>query len=142
MSRNIIYVTHAEKGPSGGAKIIYRHSEIINDIKNFSSEVLHLRKRRFSKLKISINKRLKLKINDESGWQFSQIEGIKNFSYSWLQHKIRIKSNLNFDSKRDFVILPEIFAHLAEEMLVKKKIKYAIFVYISYALNSTNNDKK
>lgn len=142
MSRNIIYVTHAEKGPSGGAKIIYRHSEIINDIKNFSSEVLHLRKRRFSKLKISINKRLKLNINDESGWQFSQIEGIKNFSYSWLQHKIRIKSNLNFDSKRDFVILPEIFAHLAEEMLVKKKIKYAIFVQNGYALNSTNNETK
>ncbi len=142
MSRNIIYVTHAEKGPSGGAKIIYRHSEIINDIKNFSSEVLHLRKRRFSKLKISINKRLKLNINDESGWQFSQIEGIKNFSYSWLQHKIRIKNNLNFDSKRDFVILPEIFAHLAEEMLVKKKIKYAIFVQNGYALNSTNNETK
>ena len=40
MLRNIIYVTHAEKGPSGGAKIIYRHSEIINDMKNFSSEVL------------------------------------------------------------------------------------------------------
>ena len=57
MLRNIIYVTHAEKGPSGGAKIIYRHSEIINDMKNFSSEVLHLRKKRFSKLKISINKR-------------------------------------------------------------------------------------
>ena len=93
MLRNIIYVTHAEKGPSGGAKIIYRHSEIINDMKNFSSEVLHLRKKRFSKLKISINKRLKLNKNDESGWQFNQIEGVKNFSYSWLQHKIRIRSN-------------------------------------------------
>ena len=57
MLRNIIYVTHAEKGPSGGAKIIYRHSEIINDMKNFSSEVLHLRNKRFYKLKISINKR-------------------------------------------------------------------------------------
>jgi len=142
MLRNIIYVTHAEKGPSGGAKIIYRHSEIINDMKNFSSEVLHLRKKRFSKLKISINKRLKLKKNDESGWQFNQIEGVKNFSYNWLQHKIRIRSNLNFDSKRDFIILPEIFAHLAEEMLIKKKIKYTIFVQNGYALNSTNNETK
>ena len=142
MLRNIIYITHAEKGPSGGAKIIYRHSEIINDMKNFSSEVLHLRKKRFSKLKISINKRLKLNKNDESGWQFNQIEGVKNFSYSWLQHKIRIRSNLNFDSKRDFIILPEIFAHLAEEMLIKKKIKYTIFVQNGYALNSTNNEIK
>ena len=49
---------------------------------------------------------------------------------------------MNFDSKRDFVILPEIFAHLAEEMLVKKKIKYAIFVQNGYALNSTNNETK
>ena len=30
MLKNIIYVTHAEKGPSGGAKIIYKHSQIIN----------------------------------------------------------------------------------------------------------------
>ena len=55
---NIVFISHAEKGPSGGAKIIYHHSEIINNLKNFSSEVLHLKKRKLSKLKISIKKRL------------------------------------------------------------------------------------
>ena len=46
MLKNIIYLSHAEKGPSGGAKIIYHHSEIINKIKNFSSQVLHIEKKK------------------------------------------------------------------------------------------------
>ena len=45
---NIIYLNTAEKGPSGGANIIYKHSEIINNlkIKNVKSEVLHLKKKK------------------------------------------------------------------------------------------------
>ena len=45
MLKNIIYLSHAEKNPSGGAKIIYHHSEIINSFKNFSSQVLHIKKK-------------------------------------------------------------------------------------------------
>ena len=37
MIKNIIYVSHAEKGASGGAKIIYHHSEIINSLKNLDT---------------------------------------------------------------------------------------------------------
>ena len=40
MTKNIIYISHAEKGPSGGAKIIYRHSEKINALKNNPKSVL------------------------------------------------------------------------------------------------------
>ena len=43
--KNVIFFTHAEKGPSGGAKYIYRYSQIINQIKNFSSEVIHIKKK-------------------------------------------------------------------------------------------------
>ena len=50
MLKNIIYISHAEKYPSGGAKIIYRHSEKINTLKNFSSEVLHLKKNKIIKI--------------------------------------------------------------------------------------------
>ncbi len=57
IKKNIVYISHAEKNPSGGAKIIYRHSERINSLKNFSSEVLHLKKTRLSKLKTSIKKK-------------------------------------------------------------------------------------
>ena len=43
---NIIYMTHSEKKPSGGGKIIYKHSEIINSFKNiYSSEVIHIKKK-------------------------------------------------------------------------------------------------
>ena len=38
--------------PSGGAKVIYRFSEIINDINGFSSEVIHIKKK-ISKLRDS-----------------------------------------------------------------------------------------
>ena len=51
MTKNVIYISHAEKNPSGGAKIIYRHSEKINSLKYFSSEVIHLKKTKLSKLK-------------------------------------------------------------------------------------------
>ena len=44
--KNIIFLTHAEKNPSGGAKVIYRFSEIINDINGFSSEVIHIKKKK------------------------------------------------------------------------------------------------
>ena len=44
---NIIYVTTADKTPSGGLKIIYNHSDHINrlNIANLSSEVLHIKKK-------------------------------------------------------------------------------------------------
>ena len=45
--RNIIYVLPAHKGPSGGSKVIYQHSELINkfEINNISSQILHLKKK-------------------------------------------------------------------------------------------------
>ena len=49
IKKNIIYLCDAEKKASGGAKIIYQHSEIINSLKNFSSEVLHLKLKKRAK---------------------------------------------------------------------------------------------
>ena len=50
---NIIYLITTEKEPSGGAKIIYKHSDIINklQIKEIKSEVLHLKKKKLVNLK-------------------------------------------------------------------------------------------
>ena len=47
-SLNIIYLCTAEKGPSGGAKTVYNHSELINklNIPKVSSEVLHIKKKK------------------------------------------------------------------------------------------------
>ena len=139
---NIVFISHAEKGPSGGAKIIYHHSEIINNLKNFSSEVLHLKKKRLSKLKISIKKRLKFDSNEETGWQLNEVMPVKQFKYKWFNHRIRTRNHFDFQKNRDFVILPEIFAHLAEDLLIKKGIEYALFVQNGYVIQSTNNENK
>ena len=56
--KNIIYLCDAEKKASGGAKIIYQHSEIINSLKNFSSEVLHLKLKKTAKWSISLSKKI------------------------------------------------------------------------------------
>ena len=142
MRKNIIYLSHAEKGPSGGAKIIYHHSEIINKFQNYSSKVVHIKKKKLSKLKISLEKRLKINTSKDTGWQFNEIKAAKKFKYKWFENKIESKSNLAFNKNNDFVILPEIFAHLADELLIKNGIKYAIFVQNGYAIASTNNEKK
>ena len=140
---NIIYLNTTEKKPSGGSKIIYKHSNIINNlkIKNLTSENLFLKKSKFSKYKTSIKKILKIR-QAETGWKFSDICIAKNYKSKWVNDSIKVRNKFDFDRKNDFVIVPEIWAHLAEDMLIKKKVKYAIFVQNGYAMNSTNNQKK
>ena len=42
---NIIYLLPEMKGASGGAKVIYNHSLILNNLnKNINSKVIHLKK--------------------------------------------------------------------------------------------------
>jgi glycosyltransferase involved in cell wall biosynthesis len=139
--KNVIFLTHAEKGPSGGAKYIYRFSEIINNIDSFSSEIIHIKKKKISKYKNTFNKFFFKKKKIISGWQINDITVAKNFRYNWFKNHVNLKQNLIFDKKKDFVILPEIFAHLAEKLLMKKKINYAILVQNGYSINSTNNEK-
>tara|TARA_B100001093_G_scaffold114764_1_gene107100 strand:+ start:84 stop:1118 length:1035 start_codon:yes stop_codon:yes gene_type:complete len=143
MIKNIVYFSHAEKGASGGAKIIYHHSEIINSLNNFSSEVVHLKMNKLSKIKISVKKRFKIgNNNNESGWQFNDLQAAKKFNYKWFEHNIKTRDKLSFNKKKDFLILPEIFAHLAEDLCIKNRIDYAIFVQNGYVISSTNNEKK
>ena len=140
--KNIIYLCNTEKGASGGAKIIYHHSEIINKLKNYSSQILHIKKKRSSKWKESLQKKLKINLNKNSGWQLSHIKACNNFKYKWFKNDVLIKNNLNFNKNKDFVILPEIFAHLADDLLIKNNIKYSIFVQNGYSIFFTDNEKK
>ena len=48
--KNVIFFKHAEKKPSGSAKYIYNYSQKINEIKNFSSEVVHIKKKKNFKI--------------------------------------------------------------------------------------------
>ena len=57
--KNIIFLTHAEKNPSGGAKVIYNHSLTLNFIsKNVSSKIVHLKKNFLYKLEQSYQREL------------------------------------------------------------------------------------
>ena len=143
---NIIYIAPANKNPSGGSKVIYQHSELINKFKidNMSSYVLHLKKTKISKILLSLKKRMFSKPSKKYGWHGNEMRTAKFFvpSPSWTKHKIQIKNDMNFNAKTDFVILPEIWAHFANNFLIKNKIKYSIFVQGVYHMNSFYDHKK
>ena len=137
---NIIYISISEKGPSGGGKILYKHSDIINNLKNsFTSQVLHLKKKKSRKWSNSLNKILNINKKKYYGWGIKDIAVNKNFKSEWFKSSINIKNDFLFDKKKDFVIIPEIFSHLANDLLHKKNISYAIFVQNGHCLSPTND---
>ena len=114
---NIIYLLPALKGASGGAKVIYNQSSIINSFKNnISSEILHLKKNKYYKLKLSLQKKFKLNIQNYAGWDGKQMVAAKNFlpSNLWVKKKIKNKNDIIFDKNNDFIILPEIWSQIIE----------------------------
>ena len=138
---NIIYICTADKGPSGGAKTIYNHSELINklNIKGLSSQILHIKKRKTSKWNNSIKKIFKFDNRNYHGWTIKDVTVDNNYKSKWFKNDVLNKNNLIFDKKKDFVIFPEIFAHFAESLCKNKKIPYAIFVQNGYSIAPSNN---
>lgn len=140
--KNIIFFTSVDKKPSGGGKIIYQYSNYINTKSNFSSSIVHLEKKKTSKWFNSIKKKFNINKSSNTGWNFDELKVKKNYRYKWFTQDIVSKNNLIFDKDSDFVVLPETFAHFANDFLIKKKIPYAIFVQNGYAIFSTNNFTK
>ena len=140
---NIIYLLPEMKGASGGAKVIYNHSSILNNLdKKISSKVIYLKKNFLYKLQLSLSKRIKFFDEKFSGWDGKKMKVSKKFkpNKEWHKDEIFNGENLNFDKKKDFVIIPEIWAHFATDLkFVEQKINYAIFVQGFYHMNSTNN---
>ena len=140
---NIIYLIPELKNPTGGAKVIYNHSNILNKLNNkISSQIIHLKKKLSYKLELSILKRANVLNNKNSGWDVTKMKVSKNFkpSTKWQNKNISVGKNLNFDYKKDFIILPEIWSHFAVDLdLIKKNINYSIFVQGFYHMNSTDN---
>ena len=143
---NIIYLIPELKNPSGGAKVIYNHSYILNKLNNkISSQIIHLKKKVSYKLESSILKKVNVLDNKNSGWDVTKMKVSKNFTPStrWHNKNISVGKNLNFNYKNDFIILPEIWAHFADDLeLKKKKINYAIFVQGFYHMQSTDDFNK
>ena len=140
---NIIYLLPEMKGASGGAKVIYNHSLILNYIdKNISSKIVHLKKNFLYKLELSLAKKVKFFNNIYSGWDGKRMKISKKFKpkKDWYENKVFNSHNLNFDKKKDFIIIPEIWAHFATDLrFAERGINYAIFVQGFYHMNSTNN---
>jgi len=143
---NIIYLLPEMKGASGGAKVIYNHSLILNYMNsNISSKIVHLKKDFLYKLELSLAKKVKFFNQTFSGWDGTRMKISKKFKpkKDWYQNKVFSSYNLNFDKKKDFIIIPEIWAHFATDLkFVEKGINYAIFVQGFYHMNSTNNFSK
>ena len=140
---NIKYLLPEMKGASGGAKVIYNHSSTLNNLtKNISSEIIHLKKKLSYKLQLSLSKRIKFFDIKYSGWDGKKMKISKQYrpKKDWHKNKIFVGDNLNFNNKKDFIIIPEICAHFAVDLkFAENKIKYAIFVQGFYHMNSTNN---
>ena len=140
---NIIYLLPELKKPTGGAKVIYNHSSILNKLnKKISSKIIHLKKKLSYKFEASLSKRVNFLKTDYSGWDVKKMKLSKNFlpNKNWYNEKISLRKNLNFNSNSDFIILPEIWAHFAVDLeFVKKNINYSIFVQGFYHMNSTSN---
>ena len=134
------------KGASGGAKVIYKHSSILNNLNgNVSSSVNHLKKKISYKFETSLSKKFKLFSRKTSGWEGKKMKISRKFNPSekWMTNNVVFGKSLNFNKKNDFLIIPEIWSHFAQDMdLKKKKIKYAIFVQGFFHMQSTNDFKK
>ena len=88
---NIIYLLPEMKAASGGAKVIYNHSLILNNInKNISSKIIHLKKNFSYKLELSLSKRVKLFSKSISGWDGQRMKISKKFTpkKEWYKNKI------------------------------------------------------
>ena len=144
--KSIIYFLPAETHPSGGAKTIYSHSYLINKLgfKNFSSSIVHYKKKKSSKFILSIKKRIFDKKNLKNyGYLPDDFKIVKDFTpeKKWMDIKINHKNDLKFNPKTDFLIFPEIIAHFAKKFSNTYKIKFAIFVFGVYHMNQTSNVK-
>ena len=54
MKKNIIFIVDAQKSASGGGKKIYEYSNYINSLKEFSSEIIHIKKKKNYKMETII----------------------------------------------------------------------------------------
>ncbi len=97
-------------GISGGVKIIYQQSEEINNL-----------------------------LSPKFQSQVLHPDNI-NFICNWFEHSAKIKRNLNFNIKKEFLIIPEVWAEKYAPQCKLLGLKYGIFVQNGYLIASTNNN--
>ena len=108
---NIIYFCSNPVTPSGGPKVIVRHSQILNEITDYmiTSSVV---------------------FPDDL-----------SFNMNWFEHNAIVKRDFNFNHRTDFIMIPEIWALRFGEQLYKNGFSYGIFVQGGYLIfNGANSE--
>ena len=84
---NIVYLLPASKKPSGGAKVVYEYSDIINkfQVKSISSQIVHLKKKSNIKIIDSFKKKFFFKKKNEYGWKSHRRAAMESFSQGGLE---------------------------------------------------------
>ena len=103
--RKLIYLCPVTDHPVGGVKVIYRHSQLINQLLpgELASEVVHP-------------------------------ENLA-FRCCWFRNDVALKTDLNFNPGTDYVVIPEVWSVKYSKVFRENGINYAIFVQNGYRIN-------
>jgi hypothetical protein len=111
----IVYLSPAINIPIGGIKVIYRHSEMLNQA-GFSSSVFHPENPKFV-----------------CDW-FSHIARIRPSQTKWYRKKHEMYEATPFRPETDFLVIPEVWANQIGRQCLERNLKYAMFVQNGYQL--------
>jgi hypothetical protein len=111
----IVYLTPAINIPIGGIKVIYRHSEMLNDA-GFSSSVFHPENPKFV-----------------CDW-FTHQARIRPGQTKWFRKKHEMYEATPFRPETDFLVIPEVWANQIGRQCLERNLKYAMFVQNGYQL--------
>lgn len=103
-SLNIIFIVPAVDGyKAGGDKVIYKQSEVINQMShcNVTSQILH--------------------------------PDNHQFKHDWFEHSAKMRLSNQLSSKTDFVIIPEVMVIPHAKMLQNLGVRYGIYVQNGYS---------
>jgi len=101
---NIVYFCSSPDSPSGGVKVIIRHSQLIHElgVSGINSCVV--------------------------------FPNNLQYAADWFEHRALIKRDMNFNPTEDFIVIPEIWAMRFGQVLLNEGYRYAIFVQGGYLI--------
>ncbi len=111
----IVYLSPAINVPIGGIKVIYRHSEMLNQL-GFTSSVFHPDNPKFV-----------------CDW-FTHQAKIRLGQTKWFRKKHEMYESIPFRPERDFLVIPEVRTSQIGRQCLERNLKYAMFVQNGYQL--------
>lgn len=112
----IVYLAPALQVPIGGIKVIYRHSEMLNQL-GVRSTVFHPENPHFM-----------------CNWFRHQVK-TRSGRTPWLRKKHAMYEIPPFTPQSDFLVIPEVWAQQIGEQCLERGLRYAIFVQNGYMIH-------